>query len=452
MIVSLNAIFLMAVLLLGLAGYPSSQLNSENNVDINSNFLLSFANIAHADEDEDDENEDEHEDEEEENEHEDENEEEEHEDEEDAMEDAADAIEDANEEIDKAQAKIDEASDEGKETMLAQEQLDEAMEILEMAQQSFDLGDFEEAEKLAEEAEDLANEARGKLVGKTQEDLEEEDEDELEFEGIIDTIGSNSFTLEGFLEEIFVNDETEFDEGFDSLGDLMPGFHVDVDVILSDSSLVATEIEVEEELEDEDEDEEISHVLENQEKATQKAQDLINELLQKIEELENRVQTLLEKLESGEYFGTLPHVDSEVNSYVISFEGTAISIENDSIVTNVEGEIFIENLLTIGDDVSKFRVTGGEISIDDTFYDIVFGKARVSSSGTSGENDSVILIGQVINFGDVTDDTSTIKLVIDAETSLEGDFGAEPIIIEILPQSKIAGQWHLSGLGQLSIV
>ena len=52
---ALSVIFLMSVLLLGLAGYPSSQLNSENNIDINGNFLFSFANLAHADEDDDEE-------------------------------------------------------------------------------------------------------------------------------------------------------------------------------------------------------------------------------------------------------------------------------------------------------------------------------------------------------------------------------------------------------------
>ena len=47
---------------------------------------------------------------------------------------------------------------------------------------------------------------------------------------------------------------------------------------------------------------------------------------------------------------------------------------------------------TIDDNVFKFRVTGGDISIDDTFYDLVFGKARVSSTGPSGEEDTNLVL------------------------------------------------------------
>jgi len=482
----------MSILVLGVLSYPSLLPNLDQDITA-FDFQLQLANVAFADEEEEEE------------------EENGEEKEEDAMEDADDAIADANEEIEKADEKIAEAADKGKETSLAEQQLEEAMAKRDMAQDSFDSGDFEEAEELAEEAEDLANEARGKLIGKTQEDLEE-DEDELEFEGKIASIGSNSFFLEGFLKEIFVNDETEFDEGLNSLSDLMLGFRVDVDVILSNSSLVATEIEVEDEEEieievevehgiakvevefndqkttfvedfvDEDsiaeailievpdlplstseimdiwdleieEDEDMSYttMIENQQESIQTALDLIYELQQRIEQLENRIQTLLEKYESGEYFGTVPEVDSEIKSYTIIFDGSATSLDDESIV-DAEGQIFLENLLTIDDNISKFRVTGGEISIDNTFYDIVFGKARVSSSGSSGEKDIVVLLGQVIDFADEEDNSSTLKLVINSEASLEGDFGLDPISIEILPQSKIAGQWYLSGSGQLSLL
>jgi len=494
----------MSVLVLGVLSYPSLLPNLDQDITA-FDFQLQLANVAFADDEEEEDGEDEFENDEF------EEEEEEH-DEEDAVEDALDAIADAQEEIDKAQAKIDEAAEKEKETTLAQEQLDDAVEILNNAQDSFDLGDFEEAEELAEDAEDLANEARGKLIGKTQEDLEE-DEDELEFEGIIVSIGSNSFTLQlenGTIITIFTNDETEF-EDLEGFGALIKDFAVEVEIVLSNSSLVATEIEPEEEIEievevehgvakvkvefndqktkfvedfvDEDsiaesilnevpdlpldksqimaiwdldieeEDEDMSSKImhEHEEEAMQTALDLIYELQQRIEQLEANIQTLLEKYESGAYFGTVPEVDSEIKSYTITFDGSATSIDDESIV-DVEGEIFLENLLTFGDNISKFRVTGGEISIDNTFYDIVFGKARVSSSGSSGEKDIVVLLGQVIDFADEDDDSSTLKLVINSETSLEGDFGLVPISIEILPQSKIAGQWYLSGSGQLSLL
>ncbi len=349
---------------------------------------------------------------------------------------------------------------------------------------------------------------------------EEEEEEEIELEGTItEILSSTSFKLRlenGTIITIFTNVDTEF-EDLEGFSDLIKDFVVEVEIVLSNSSLVATEIELEDEEEEEEyeieievevengvakvkvkyddqkhrflvtgdtsedaiaaeilglpdfplntidaikniwdldieeEDEDMSSITmhEHEEEAIQTALDLIYELQQKIEQLEANIQTLLEKYESGEYFGIVPEVDSEIKSYTITFDGSATSIDDESIV-DAEGQIFIENLLTIDDNILKFRVTGGEISIDNTFYDIVFGKARVSSSGPSGEKDAVVLLGQVIDFADEDDDSSTLKLVINSETSLEGDFGLDPISIEILPQSKIAGHWYLSGSGQLS--
>jgi hypothetical protein len=85
-------------------------------------------------------------------------------------------------------------------------------------------------------------------------DDEVEDEDEIELEGEIHEIDLESqfFTLVDSVLQIFVNENTEFDEGFEGLKDLAPGFHVDVDIILSNGSHVATEIEIENDLDDDD--------------------------------------------------------------------------------------------------------------------------------------------------------------------------------------------------------
>ena len=160
-----------------------------------------------------------------------------------AIEDAEDAIEDAKEEIDEARKKIERESNKGKETTLAQEQLDEAIAKLEMAEQSFALGNFEETEELAEEAEDLASEARGKLIGKTESDIEDEHEVEIKAEIHERDLELMFFTLVGSISQIFVNDETEF-ENFEEFSDLIPGFLVEVEVVLSNGSHVATQIEI----------------------------------------------------------------------------------------------------------------------------------------------------------------------------------------------------------------
>jgi len=184
-------------------------------------------------------------------------------------------------------------------------------------------------------------------------------------------------------------------------------------------------------------------------KAQQNAQDAILKLQQKIEQLEQRIQHLLEKFESGEYFGTIPEPDPVISSYSISFDGSATSLDDDSIVMDLEGEIFLENLVT-RTDVSKFRITGGEILVGETFYDLVIGKARVSSFGASGEKDSLMILGQLM---DDQGNVNTIKILLDSASSLTGDFGTEPIEFEIKsPQSKIAKHWSLSASGQLSLL
>ncbi len=53
---------------------------------------------------------------------------------------------------------------------------------------------------------------------------------------------------------------------------------------------------------------------------------------------------------------------------------------------------------------------------------------------------------------DTEGNTNTIRLGIDFDSALEGDFGTEPIELEIIKNSKISGQWSLSASGQLSLL
>ena len=172
---------------------------------------------------------------------------------------------------------------------------------------------------------------------------------------------------------------------------------------------------------------------------------LISQLLQRIEELETRLQGFLEKLESGEYYGLNLEIDPITRSFGMSFEGSATS-QNDSNESDVSGEIFFESLVT-RDNSSKFRVIGGEISIGDETYDLIFGKARTSSSGPSGEKDSMVLIAHLF---DDNGNESTMKLIIDFDESLEGDFGLEPMEFEVKSQSAISNNWTLSASGQMT--
>ena len=182
-------------------------------------------------------------------------------------------------------------------------------------------------------------------------------------------------------------------------------------------------------------------------KAKERADEKIIKLQQKIDELEQRLQALIAKFETGAYYGPIPEPDPVTTSYSIIFDGSATSLDDDSVVTDVEGEIFLETQMT-GTHTSKFRITGGEILVGDTFYDFVFGKARISSSGQSGEKDSMTIIGQVMND---QGETRTIKISLNSVTPLTGDL--EPVEFEIkMPRSKIAKQWSLSASGQLSLL
>jgi len=181
--------------------------------------------------------------------------------------------------------------------------------------------------------------------------------------------------------------------------------------------------------------------------ALDRANKLIEKLEQRIAQLEQRLQTLLNKVESGEYYGTLTQLDTVTQSHSISFDGTATSIYDESVTTELSGEIFIENLMT-GSNTSKFKVTGGDIIIGDNIYDAAFGKVRVSSLGVEGEKDSLVVIIQTF---DSEDNDNTIKLTLLFDFAITADLGTEPISFEIKPNSKISKQWFLSGSGTISL-
>ena len=85
-------------------------------------------------------------------------------------------------------------------------------------------------------------------------DDEDDAEDEIEIQGVVLSVNGDSLTVEtddGNI-ELSVNDETEFDGGFDSLDESMVGLEVDIDAIEVDGKLVATEIEIENDLDDDD--------------------------------------------------------------------------------------------------------------------------------------------------------------------------------------------------------
>ncbi len=185
----------------------------------------------------------------------------------------------------------------------------------------------------------------------------------------------------------------------------------------------------------------------NELNALERAEKLIEKLELQIGNLEKRLQNLLEKYESGEYYGNISAADDVTNSYVISFEGMATSVYDTSVETEMSGELFMENQVTTSN-TSKFKIVTGEIKIGGAFYDVAFGKARLSSSGPEGENDSLVIVLQTI---DSEDNDNTIKITLGFDSPLEGEFGSPSEEFEILDNSKVSGQWILDGSGKLSI-
>jgi len=79
---------------------------------------------------------------------------------------------------------------------------------------------------------------------------------------------------------------------------------------------------------------------------------------------------------------------------------------------------------------------------------VAFGKARLSSSGPSGEENSLVIVLQTI---DSEENDNTIKITLGFDSPLEGEFGSPAEEFEILDNSKVSGQWILDGSGKLSL-
>lgn len=177
-------------------------------------------------------------------------------------------------------------------------------------------------------------------------------------------------------------------------------------------------------------------------KSEAKSEQIISQLEQKITQLEKRIQDLLEKVQNGQYYGNTDNT-STTKSYVISFDGTATSVQDNSVSAPVSADIFAENIMN-KDGYSKLRVTGGHIDIGKTTYDIVFGKARVTDNS---QGSSILLVAEIM---DDSGDITTVRVNLDSAQSFDMA-DSQPINLQIQsPQSKIAGQWALQGTGSLS--
>ncbi len=424
---SLSSIFLMSVLILGLASYPSPLPNLDQDSTA-FDFHLQLVSVAFADEEEEEQEE----------EHEEEEQEEEHEAEDEEEEGTKVKIETEKGET---EVKVKSDGDEYKTKLKSSDTVDILSAI--GAAPSTVISLIESILGFTEGSQESKIEV--KVNGQYKVKIEVEDEDsEIKFDA---KKGAAKVKVE--TEDTKSKFYVTYSSNTQTLSSLSAATGMDVSLIRSILEFVGGE-----------EDEHIPSMgmdaeskfekKEHKIKAKQNAEETIAGLIQKIEQLEQRLQSLLDKVVSGEYFGPTLGGDKMIKSYSISFDGSASSLDDEeTLVTDVTADIFLETLVT-RTDTTKFRITGGEILVGDTFYDLVFGKARVTSSGPSGEKDSMTLISHIM---DDEGNVSTLKILLELEVPLEGDYGTEPIQLEIkMPQSTIAHQWSLSASGQLSLL
>ncbi len=186
---------------------------------------------------------------------------------------------------------------------------------------------------------------------------------------------------------------------------------------------------------------------EDEKTAMQNAGQIIQQLQQNMDQLQKPLQSILSDLQTGQYYGPTMGGDSVINSYEISFTGSAVS-KNSVNASNISGQIFLQNMIT-SDSVIKLKVIGGHIEIGSTSYDLAFGKARVTYS-SEGAKDSMTVIAIVTdNIGN----PSTMRILVQTSSPLEGNYGLAPISVTIQsPESQVNGIWSLSGAGQLTLV
>jgi flagellar biosynthesis GTPase FlhF len=90
-----------------------------------------------------------------------------------------------------------------------------------------------------------------------------------------------------------------------------------------------------------------ARLAEKQDQALQRAEEIIQRLEQRIAQLEQRLQTMLERVESGEYFGRTVGENLVTNTYSISFDGTATSLFDESVTADISGEIFLKSFFLV---------------------------------------------------------------------------------------------------------
>jgi len=177
----------------------------------------------------------------------------------------------------------------------------------------------------------------------------------------------------------------------------------------------------------------------------QKSEKLLEKLNQKFNQLDERSQKLVEKFNSGEYFGESDITEDEIHEIVLRFDSLMGESFIDSSTSNFVVDITLEASSNISSGHQKFKVTGCQIIGDEVSYHCVFGKARTISLGT-GNNNGLDIVAFLED--DNSEATSSLRAhVIPLDSSA---IWLQEDTTEVTMNAKISLQWTLSGDGTLT--
>ncbi len=177
-------------------------------------------------------------------------------------------------------------------------------------------------------------------------------------------------------------------------------------------------------------------------KAKERSKILMSSVEDKAEQTNKRFHAIMLKAKAHGYLSSESSTSSTAKSYSIAFDGMAKSKTKADAA--MEGTLYLESMKKTAN-AAKYKVTAGKLTIAGENYDVLFGKARATSTTDVKTSTNMILIAEVMKpDGEIT----TMKIHLQNNTSLDN----ETSTWSMNPHSKIAGQWSLDATGSMSLV
>ena len=176
-------------------------------------------------------------------------------------------------------------------------------------------------------------------------------------------------------------------------------------------------------------------------KSKERAKILVSYMEEQSDKTNERFHEILLKAKERGYLSSSENNASE--SYSINLDGSAQSQSKTS--SSLQGVLYLESMKK-GPNATNYKVSGGQILINGENYDILFGKARTTSSDAKVQS-HMILIAEVMKpNGQVT----TMKILMENQSSLNTQTETSSWSV-MNPQSKIAGSWKMDAQATMTM-